>query len=74
MNKRWVLVLVVLIFIAILAGAGIIAINHSKDMTEQGLKAQNPIFHTLEEGSKCTPDAGDCKPGLTCSDNVCAKP
>jgi len=68
------MILVVLIFIALLGLAAIVALNRSKDMTEQSLRTQNPVFHTVEEGSKCTPDAGDCKVGLTCKDNICAKP
>ena len=63
--------------ILILIGLGYVAYSlsrGSKDAEEAG-KENNPIFHTLPEGSTCRPGEGDCAVGLSCSDdNTCVKP
>ena len=56
-------------------GYGVYSLSRgSKDAEEAG-KENNPIFHTLPEGSTCRPGEGDCAVGLSCSDdNTCVKP
>ena len=63
--------------ILVLLGLGYVvySLSGGSKKAEEAGKENNPIFHTLPEGSTCRPGEGDCAVGLSCSDDkICVKP